>query len=216
MFQNTCLSWSALPTTGMRGASSFRLIACRLRTSGSFCSSATESFRSADEVHGAARVFPRPGEVQEVSHELVQPVAFPDDNVKQPLVALGDGQVRAQQLHRAAHGGQGVADLVRNSGGHPPDGRHPVLDPHLLLEPLDIRQVLERDDVAEQVTAVVHERRYAVAEVAAASAAQRDPLFVPQRACALEEIGGEDLVPEALAQNVPDRLPERVGGGLFR
>jgi hypothetical protein len=82
-------------------------------------------------------------EGEKILDEVVQPVAFPDQDVEKAGVLAGESQAGTQQFHRAAHGGERISNFVRDACRHTPHGHHPVPDTNLILQPLDVGQVLE-------------------------------------------------------------------------
>ena len=63
--------------------------------------------------------------------------------------SLDSAQLLPQNLHRAGHRRQRIADLVRDAGRHLADGRQPLLQLRFALEPPDFGDVLERVEIAE-------------------------------------------------------------------
>ena len=86
---------------------------------------------------------PRVGEKR--SDRRVQPLRLAQHDVHQLLLLAAERQLLAQDLNRAGHRRERVADLVRDAGGHLADRGQPLLDRRVALELLDGGHVLERE-----------------------------------------------------------------------
>ena len=95
------------------------------------------------EVHGCQRELRRPGEVQEVGHDLTQRFGFCTDPLDVGAVRLGQ-RLQIEQLAVAQDGGETVPEFVRDAGGELADGCQAFLQPQLLF------QILHRCEVGEQ------------------------------------------------------------------
>ena len=79
---------------------------------------------------------------------MVQPLRFPQHDVHQLRLLLTERQLLAQQLDRAGHRRQRIADLVCDAGGHLADRRETLPQPRLTLQPLHRGDVLEHKQVS--------------------------------------------------------------------
>ena len=102
---------------------------------------------------------------QEVLEDRAQAVRLGDDDLHEAVLRGVDRHGALQRLDGARDGREGVADLVRDAGRELADGRELVLEPHLALEPFDVRDVLEDQDAADRVARAVPQRRRRDAEV---------------------------------------------------
>ena len=84
---------------------------------------------------------PRVGEKR--ADRRVQALRLAQHDVHQLLLLAAERQLLAQDLDRARHRRQRVADLVRDAGGHLADRREPLLNRRVALELLDRGDVLE-------------------------------------------------------------------------
>ena len=89
---------------------------------------------------------PRVGEKR--SDRVVQPLGLAQHDVHQLRLIARQRQLLPQDLHRARHRRQRIADLVRDAGGHLADGRQTLLQLRIALEPLALGHVLERVEIA--------------------------------------------------------------------
>ena len=103
-------------------------------------------------VERAAHVEPRdlkalrPRIREERSDRGVQPLRLAQHDVHQLLLLAAQRQFLTQDLDRAGHRRQRVADLVRDAGRHLADRREPLLNRRVALELLDVGDVLEREE----------------------------------------------------------------------
>ena len=138
---------------------------------------------------------PGPGIGQKRRDRRVQPVGLPQHDVHELRLLGRERQLAAQDLHRARHRRQRVADLVGDAGGHLADGRQPLAHLRRALEALDVGHVLEGEDDAA-LAAAQRQRRGADAELdrPAVGALKRVvDATGPGRGAVGGEIGGELL-----------------------
>ena len=100
------------------------------------------------DVHQRRRLALRPRVREEAADRLVQPLGLADHDVHQLRLLVGQRQLLPQDLNRAGHRRQRVADLVGDSGGHLPDRRQPLLDARLPLRAARFGDVAEREHEA--------------------------------------------------------------------
>ena len=91
---------------------------------------------------------PRVG--QEAADRLVQPLRLAQHDVHQLRLLAVERQFLAQDLDRSRHRRQRVADLVGDARRHLADGRQPLLQARVALEPPDRRHVLEGEQEARR------------------------------------------------------------------
>jgi hypothetical protein len=85
-----------------------------------------------NKIDNVLGILPGTGEAEKVLDEVVEAVAF-TMSMSRPLVLAGKiGVERKFPLIRAWM--SGIADLVRDSRCHPPDGCHPVFQSHFFLQ----------------------------------------------------------------------------------
>ena len=106
----------------------------------------------------------RPRVGQERLDRLVQPLGFLQHDVHQLRLVGRQRQLLLEHLHRAGHRRQRIANLVRDAGRHLTDRRQALLQPRVLLEPLDVGDVLERVEIAARSVGQ-RQRRDAQAEI---------------------------------------------------
>ena len=140
----------------------------------------------------------RPRVRQKRSDRRVQPLGLAQHDVHQLLLLGAERQLLAQDLDRAGHRRERIADLVRDAGRHLADGREPLLDPRIALELLDVGHVLERHEKPGAPAGRLEMRRAqadvdlaspigrSVAELEAAGPARRS---APHRAAATSGAG---------------------------
>ena len=87
----------------------------------------------------------RPRIGQERPDRRVQPLGLAQHDVHQLLLLGAERQLLAENLNRTRHRRERIADLVGDAGRHLADRRQPLLHARVALEPLDVGQVLERD-----------------------------------------------------------------------
>ena len=147
-FQTTCriCAASARQHAGASGTST--ATTCDGSRSGLFCSSVAVSVTICLDVHTALGIALRPGVVEEAANRVVQPLRLADHDVHQLRLIVGQRQLLAQDLNRPGHRRQRVADLVRDSGGHLPHRREPLLHARVALLAARIGDVTEREHEA--------------------------------------------------------------------
>ena len=84
----------------------------------------------------------------------------------------GGNAFEIEQAAVAVNGGQPVAELVRDAGGELADPRQAVLQPHLLLERHDGREIREEANDAVRRRRLAEERRHCQAECSDAPVAR--------------------------------------------
>jgi hypothetical protein len=96
----------------------------------------------------------RPREVEHVAHHAVEPRDLGVDVGGGLAHLLGPGGLAPQRAQRALDDHERIADLVRDDGGEPAEGREPLAQRRLALE--------ARDRVGERAEAARHEPRVLV------------------------------------------------------
>ena len=110
---------------------------------------------------------------QEQADPLVQPLGFAKRDVHQLglLARTAAARPRSTWIEPDIDG-QRVPDLVRDAGRHLTDGREPLLQARLPLQPLEVRDVLEGEQVSARALGKL-ERRNRQADVDGASRRRR-------------------------------------------
>ena len=85
---------------------------------------------------------------QERPDRLVEPIRLAQHDVHELLLVVGERQFGAQHLQRARHRGERIADFVGDAGRHLPHRRQALAHAGLALEPLDVGDVLEGEEIA--------------------------------------------------------------------
>ena len=126
------------------------------------------AFADGAQIHARQRQLRRPREVEEIGDDLAERFCFGANAFDVRPVRVGQ-RIQIEQLAVSMNRRKAVAELVRDPRGQLSDGREAVLQPQLLLEILDRRQVGEETDRPVQLSFAVEQRRHGHAEVDAAS-----------------------------------------------
>ena len=118
------------------------------RTSALLRSSSAVSLQRAADVEARDREPLRPRVGEERSDRRVQPLRLAQHDVHQLLLLGAERQLLPQDLDRAGHRRERIADLVGDAGRHLADRRQPLLHARVALELLDVGDVLEREQIA--------------------------------------------------------------------
>ena len=137
-------------------------------------------------VDGRGLALRRPRVAEEIADGLVQAIRFAQHDVEELRLIGLELELLAQHLHRAGHRGQRVADLVGDAGGHLADRGQPLLRLGLALQPLQLGDVLEREEIAGARRR--HQRPDRDAHVQLPAVAQRERVDHAPAAA-----GGDDL-----------------------
>src|SRR6266513_1618032 len=97
--------------------------------------------------------------LEEALDDLVQPLGFAHDDLREPVARLAGGGGPREHLDRARERRQWVADLVRDVRGHPAKRRQPVGLAHPRLQLADRREVFADPDESEPLAVAGAERR---------------------------------------------------------
>ena len=159
-FQNTWRTWSGSPTAARRLQLPLQVDAVRGRI---VLEGLERIGHQGGQVERLAARRGRPREGEELGHQVLQPPALAQHDVEEATVVRSE-QRAPQQLHRAHHRGQRVAQLVGQAGGQLAQVGQPLRAGHALLHGAKLRQVLEDHGGPERRALAPQEREGGVAE----------------------------------------------------